>query len=201
MFGKMSRTGLILCVMVLSFGVQATAQEAISSARRELIKELLVLTGGQKMTEAFLDSMLLQQERDMSALLSQMIDTNMSLTTAERTAMRERLNVRVASANKRFRELFKQKVNFAQLMDDISYSLYGKYFTESELSDLVAFYKSPTGKKTIEVMPQLFAESMAKTSDALLPKVREIIGEVMNEEMKLWEKEQPPARTKKRRRS
>lgn len=38
--------------------------------------------------------------------------------------------------------------------------LYGKYFTESEINDLIAFHKTPTGQKLLSVQPQLMQESM-----------------------------------------
>lgn len=40
-------------------------------------------------------------------------------------------------------------------------ALYAKYFTASELHDMLAFYKTPTGIKTLHVMPQLTAETTA----------------------------------------
>ena len=39
--------------------------------------------------------------------------------------------------------------------------LYEKHFTETEIDELIAFYRSPTGKKTIEVMPALLQEVVA----------------------------------------
>jgi len=40
-------------------------------------------------------------------------------------------------------------------------ALYAKYFTASELRDMLAFYKSPTGAKTLRVLPSLTGEIMA----------------------------------------
>ena len=39
--------------------------------------------------------------------------------------------------------------------------IYGKYFSESEIEELVKFYSSPLGKRVIAVTPQLTKESMA----------------------------------------
>jgi len=39
--------------------------------------------------------------------------------------------------------------------------LYHKYFTASEIKEMIAFYSTDLGKKTIRVMPQLMGESMA----------------------------------------
>jgi hypothetical protein len=37
-------------------------------------------------------------------------------------------------------------------------SLYARYFSAQELRDMLAFYKTPTGLKSLQVMPQLTAE-------------------------------------------
>jgi uncharacterized protein len=39
--------------------------------------------------------------------------------------------------------------------------LYEKHFTEAEIDELLAFYRSPIGKKTIQVMPVLMGEMVA----------------------------------------
>jgi hypothetical protein len=67
--------------------------------------------------------------------------------------------------------------------------LHDKYFTESELRDLVSFYKSPTGKKVIEVMPDLIVESMTRTTQAIMPKVAELVRQIEDEQTQLMTKE------------
>ena len=39
--------------------------------------------------------------------------------------------------------------------------LYGKYFTEEDIDEMLKFYRSPVGQKTITVLPSLMAEAMA----------------------------------------
>lgn len=38
--------------------------------------------------------------------------------------------------------------------------IYDKYYTHEEIRELIAFYKTPVGKKTIEILPALTQESM-----------------------------------------
>lgn len=38
--------------------------------------------------------------------------------------------------------------------------IYDKYFEEAELDAIIAFYASPAGKKTVQVLPAIMAESM-----------------------------------------
>jgi hypothetical protein len=45
-------------------------------------------------------------------------------------------------------------------IEELLVPIYLKYYTEKELDDMIAFYKSPTGKKMIESMPGVMQESM-----------------------------------------
>lgn len=52
--------------------------------------------------------------------------------------------------------------------------LYTKGFSETELNELIAFYKSPLGQKVLKQMPALFSESMKMTQSKLEPVVPQI---------------------------
>jgi hypothetical protein len=69
-------------------------------------------------------------------------------------------------------------------LNESVYTIYDKHFTEAELKDLVAFYSTPTGKKTIEMMPAIFADSMKASQEKLLPPLLKIVNEVLEEERK-----------------
>ena len=58
--------------------------------------------------------------------------------------------------------------------------LYAKRFTEADLDALLAFYRSPIGRKTVEAMPALMQESMELAIDeskASVPKIQERVTE------------------------
>ncbi len=84
--------------------------------------------------------------------------------------------------SKRIKELFLERIDMKQMVEDISYAVYDKHFTEAELTDLVAFYKSPTGQKVVAEMPALFAESIARAGEAIAPKVKEIVAAAQQEQ-------------------
>ena len=50
--------------------------------------------------------------------------------------------------------------------------VYASRFTESELAELIAFYRTPTGKKLARVTPELLRESVEKSRAALEPLIR-----------------------------
>jgi len=68
-------------------------------------------------------------------------------------------------------------------MENVYYPLYDKYFTEEDLQAMIDFYKTPTGKKTISVMPQLLQESMQRVSQIIQPEATRIFKEIFEQEI------------------
>lgn len=58
-----------------------------------------------------------------------------------------------------FVDRFKQELRPSDLIDRVV-PVYARYFTASELDDMIAFYETPTGRKLAEVEPQLAKECM-----------------------------------------
>lgn len=54
-------------------------------------------------------------------------------------------------------------------------SIYAKYFTAAELHELLSFYHTPIGAKSLRLMPQIAGESMA----LVLPRMQQLQMEVM----------------------
>ena len=58
-----------------------------------------------------------------------------------------------------FWEEFKNEVNIEDLQKMII-PIYDKYYTESDIDQLIVFYNSPIGKKMIATMPQVMSECL-----------------------------------------
>ncbi|CAN7631190.1 DUF2059 domain-containing protein [Aquipseudomonas alcaligenes] len=62
--------------------------------------------------------------------------------------------------------------------------IYTTNFTEPELKDLIAFYESPLGKKVLEKMPTLTAQSAQLTQsrlEAAVPEVNKLLADMTSE--------------------
>ena len=185
---------LFACCMSASAQSQAgtPAQQTMTPEKRALISELLEVTQAKKTAITLFNSILEAEEKQAPEMVWQAISSIkelQELPAEEQEDLRKQLTEHSDRTSKRMKELFLQKIDFAQLIEDVSYTLYDKYFTESEIRDLLLFYKSPTGKKSIAVTPDLFAESMSNTITALKPKVTEIMTELMAEEVDRTKKE------------
>jgi uncharacterized protein len=65
-----------------------------------------------------------------------------------------------SGVNEQFWEDFKKEVK-AEDFENMIFPIYDKYYTESDIDQLIVFYNSPIGKKMIATMPQVMQESMA----------------------------------------
>jgi uncharacterized protein len=164
------------CSLAILFAVAlpALAAEPDPSPRqRELIDRLLAVSNASRNLSAEMDALLAQIENEM-----------VRSSGADRAAEeRERYDA--------FRERARN-VDYAAPMHEAWVRTYAKYFTESELADLVAFAETPTGRKSIQVTPQLLSEALDSGMESLTPKMRAIMDAVKEEQ----EKKRPWRRTK-----
>ena len=64
----------------------------------------------------------------------------------------------LASVKDKILAFYHKYIGWSAIKDDIA-KIYAKHFTKEELNDLLKFYQSPTGKKSIKEMPSIMMES------------------------------------------
>lgn len=73
---------------------------------------------------------------------------------------------------------FKEKVNAPGSLMEKTVTSYNKYFTQAELKEILAFYQSPTGKKSITNLSLIVNEGMMearKLTQSLAPEIEQRI--------------------------
>ena len=160
---------LILFAAVLAIALPLSATEPNPSAhQRELLEKLFKATNLDQMSNSIMDSMYAQIEKQF-------------LQEAEAKGDDPEGTAEAKEMFGLFRERCRS-LNVGALLHESYLRIYAKYFTEQEIEDLVAFYASPTGKKTLEVLPQLMSEGMKAGVDTLTPKIQEVIAQVTEEQ-------------------
>ena len=120
---------------------------AISSEKRELIEDLIIKTSGgsiSTMMEPMTDAML----SNSLTLVSQ----NYTISDNDRRVLEYKLL-------QYLNEVMYSDESINVLMD-FMFPIYDDYFTAEELKELLTFYDTNIGKKTIAVMPLLMADSV-----------------------------------------
>lgn len=131
----------IIIVIGLAFSTTVFAGE-LTATKKAVIKELMDITGSAQMGKLFANAFVMQ----MSNILK---TTNPDIPPRALTILEEEVNAVIA-------EEMTGEGSFYELI----YPIYHKYFTIKDIQALIAFYKTPIGKKAVTVMPQLTQESM-----------------------------------------
>lgn len=172
----------VTCLLVSTGVMSVQAQDVqLGPEKRALIKELLTVTNAGKNTGDMVQMMMVQMEASLPQLLKTTFTNTMGLQGEE---LQQRITEASVRIFKRYKELLPQRVNFAQEIEQISYAVYGKYYTESELRDLIAFYKTATGQKVIAVMPRVAQESIQQSVARLMPQQMQLIQEIVQQEVR-----------------
>jgi hypothetical protein len=157
----------------------AQAQAAPSSQKRVLIKELLELTQAGDSANAVLSQSLAQMETELPKLLSGLL----AGSGLQGEALKKRATEVALRIMKKYQERAPKVLDMKQITEQISYSLYDKFYTEAELKDVIAFYKTSTGQKMIATTPKLMTESIRLSNELVLPKVINLMQEIVKEEI------------------
>ncbi|KAA1150028.1 DUF2059 domain-containing protein [Pseudoalteromonas sp. FUC4] len=81
--------------------------------------------------------------------------------------------------------VLKTEMSWAK-MQPMMVNVYDKHFSEQEIADMLAFYKTDTGQKILEKMPVVMQESMQMSQGLIqdaMPKIQAIAGK-LSEELK-----------------
>jgi uncharacterized protein len=133
----------------------AAAPAPVDPAKQAAIKDLLDAIDAQKLVGAIGNSAQMQAKQLVPAILSDALSENKTMTDKQKQASVPALQKTavpklVDAAGQIFAtDSFRQDAMQAQ------YDAYAKYYTTSEIKDLTAFYKSPTGRKFIQVQDQV----------------------------------------------
>jgi uncharacterized protein len=135
--------------------VSAAATAAPDPAKQAAIKDLLDAIDAQKLVGAIGNSAQMQSKQLVPAILSDALSENKSMNDKQKQAavpqlQKDTVPRLVDSAGQVFAtDSFRQDAMQAQ------YDAYAKYYTTAEIKDLTTFYKSPTGRKFIQVQDQV----------------------------------------------
>jgi hypothetical protein len=177
-----SLTFLLATVAVAGQIPAPRAAPDIPPEKRALIKELYTVTKAGETAEKLSGAVLDQLGNQLPAMVSQALGDSLELKGKDREEFERSLAESSRRVLARLKELMPQRLNWGETMEQIFYPIYDKHFSEQELKDLIVFYKSPTGQKSIQVMPDLFKEAMQKTSELMNPRMMKLINEVLEEE-------------------
>ena len=188
---------MLTCVMLAS----GSAQTTVAPEKQAAIKELVSLINGDNNIEEMMKAMVPQMQAQADATMKASLDAQTGLTAAEKQALADSIGAESKYSVKRLMDRMMQKLNYNELINEIAYSVYDKYFTLEELKDLTAFYKSPTGQKSLKLMTPIMTDTMTATHERVMPKMMIVIKEMMDEDKAEIEQKINAAKSKPKRKA
>jgi hypothetical protein len=167
-----------LSAAVVAMGGSALAET--SESKRELIRELLRISGGGASAEQVARLFLAEIQVVYGSMVDEVMASEGDLSAEQRGALRAHLADfdRFALA---FSERFPQRIDLDRILEEAYLPLYDQHFDEDELRVIVGFYRTPAGRKTVAVMPALMQEGLRATVPVVEPKVMALVGEILAE--------------------
>jgi uncharacterized protein len=162
-FGTFARRGLhaALALGLLCFAAPAPAQQQPSANAIAMAKELLVAKGATAMFDPLLPGMIETMKNTLLPANPGLFKDLNEVAAKLRTEMAPR------------RE---------EIVDEIA-RLYAQKFSEAEIRDVLAFYKSPVGKKFATEEPAVIDQGLAR-AEVWSRKINEEVTTRFREEMK-----------------
>lgn len=165
------------------------AENEQGGASDQTVNELLALINVDKMADNAIKQMFNQAAQGIPRVV-QVNYANAVLQDPKLRAMSKEQHDKLQPiveefAKKIFTEFtieFEKRVDIKKYLRETSSRLYKKYLTDAEVKDLIAFYKTPTGKKMLEVLPRISADALSGMQETVLPQVNAIIRETVSKE-------------------
>lgn len=178
--------------IVLSLLSAASAQNEIPAEKRKLIEEVLELTETRSQINEITDTMLAGMEAIYPSIVDSMLARQSDLTESEKAAAKAWIEANHKIFSTKFRQRLPNAIDYDSYIRDSIHPIYDRNFTEKELSDLIAFYKTETGRKVVRTMPRLYAESMEAATRDLTPKIIVLAEEILEETFDIYLDDPPP---------
>lgn len=154
---------VFLVLMLASFSVGASEE-----SKRKQLEELMSLMDMHSMV----DQMYSQFESQLKSMSAQM-----GVQASDQPL--------VDRYYEKMIQLFKKEVNWDKMRPGII-DIYAKHFTEKEIADMIAFYKTDSGRSALAKLPMVTQESMQLSTQLVQPIIPEIqkLSQELGEELK-----------------
>lgn len=162
----MARLRHLLFAALLLFSLEASA-DALTPEKRADIRKLMEITGASNIAQQFVSAASQNLFRSLKEARPDVPDRAFEVMHRELTA------------------LFAEKLQAPDGLLERTIPVYDKYFTHAEIRELLAFYQTRLGMKTVAVLPKVVGESMVlgeKWGESLRPEIERRVGAALRRE-------------------
>ena len=165
-----SKILFVSILVTLCSNVSLFAQQEISNEKKHLISEFRKLTGGDVVNRSINFS-----SDSLQKLFSAVVEDDKEITETQKVELQKSATEAAGRTDKVVRDFLKDNSQITQLEEEVIFKIYDRAFTENELKEVIVFYKTATGQKTLSFLRGLsrqvqndFGEVMRVKIDGLL---------------------------------
>jgi hypothetical protein len=168
---KLRFTFFFVAIMATSTsGSSSFAQQAASTQKQVLISEFRKLTGADKVNGAINFS-----SDSVRELLSAVVEQDKEITDAQKQDLRKSVAEATARIDKTVRDFLADRSKITAWSEEVIYKIYDKAFTEEELRELIAFYRTATGQKAAAFLPILSSQVQKELGEVIRLKLSDVV--------------------------
>jgi hypothetical protein len=179
---------ILAAVMVFS----AYSQQPARTEKQVLIMKFRQLTGADRVNLGVNVSF-----EDVRNDLVRTVDGDKELTESQKQDLRKFAIEAYDRLDKQLKAFLNDTTTITPLSEAAVFQVYDQAFNETELNELITFYRTPTGQKALQFLPTLSAQVQKAFQSALLPQVQAFITPKIKAEGEQLKQKVQDAKTKK----
>ncbi|HKJ65761.1 MAG TPA: DUF2059 domain-containing protein [Desulfopila sp.] len=149
---------LTLLLLPISSAVADSKEEAI----RELVEVMNIRNNLEASLETMEETIKLNSPyflKEIKVILARDLDREEVSRAAEKYNLED-------FGSTRLYELFQDRFNLDQIIEEVMVPVYGEHYSKEEIRQLIAFYNTDLGRKSIRLTPVISTAIAEKTRDA-----------------------------------
>lgn len=188
--GKGDRLMTSKCLRILSITVLLTvvlpvfsySKTDVKSEEQKVFRQFFEVIGAEAQYNQMLDIMVRQFQQGLASGLQRQAAKVEDAGQAEKDRVIQLFKQVLFTYVERIKTAMVAEMPFDDLVENVYYPVYSKYFHVSDLKEIITFYESPIGKKFVSMSPILIDETVSTFNRKYGVKLRELSTRIADEE-------------------
>jgi len=170
----------LLTIIVLP--VFSYSKADVASEEKKIFQKFFKVTGAESQYNQMLNLMVRQFQQGFASGLQREAVRVENAAQADKDRVIQLLKQAMFAYIEKIKEGIVAEMPFQELVDNVYYPIYSKYFHVSDIEEIIQFYESKVGQKFVSMSPILMQESVTGFNQQYGPKLRELSSRIADEE-------------------
>ena len=149
---------------------------------KKIFQKFFQVTGAEAQYNQMLNLMVRQFQQGFASGLQRQAARVENAAQADKDRVIQLLQQAMFAYIEKIKAAMVTEMPFQDLVDNVYYPIYSKYFHASDIQEIIKFYESPIGQKFVSMSPILMQESVQGFNQQYGPKLRELSSRIADEE-------------------